>query len=67
MSRPSRNLMLMAALCWVAPASAQHITMDAPPHAKGCPNAGTAQAVVISSDETASGIPVSPSRRTFFP
>ena len=70
MRRHLRNLLWMMALCWVAPASAQQIVAEVQPEqweSGGCPNAQEARQIIISSDEAVGEVPVSASRRAFFP
>ena len=72
MRRHLRNLLWMAALCWVAPASAQQIVaeVEAAPQwdPSGCPEEQAArQKIIITSDEAVGEVPVSASRRAFFP
>ena len=71
MSRPSQKLMIMAAVCWVAPASAQQIVAEVQPQqweSGGCPEERAArQKIIISNDEAMGEVPVSASRRAIFP
>ena len=70
MKKPFRNLLLLAALCWVAPASAGQRLTEADLdqwHDEGCPHAQDAGAVVIASDAAVGEVPVSPAARAFFP
>ena len=71
MRRHLRNLLWMMALCWVAPASAQQIVAEVQPQqweSGGCPEEQAArQKIIISSDEAVGEVPVSASRRAFFP
>ena len=68
MANPFRNLLMMAALCWVAPASAQQRTLDsAHPQAPGCPGAQKPQVMLIASDGGLGEVPISAGRRAFLP
>ena len=63
MPRHLRNLLLIAALCWVAPVSAQAVHSDA----SECPYAKAARAEVVIADVAPGEVPVSPGRRVFLP
>ena len=63
MPRLSRNLLLIAALCWVAPASAG-ISASAD---VACPSADAQRQIVVLTDEAPGGVPVSASSRTLLP
>lgn len=65
-----RNLLLLAALCWVAPASAgQHLTPAELEqwHEDGCPSEREAQPIVIAGDVSLDEVPVSAARSAFLP
>ena len=62
MRRPSRNLLLIAALCWVAPASAEFTNSD-----DGECQAGASQSVVVLADTAPGEVPVSPGGRALLP
>jgi hypothetical protein len=55
-----RNLLLLAALCWVAPASAGQQAAD-----ETCPNAGSP--VAMTAEGGAGAVRVSDSGRAFLP
>ena len=61
-----RNLLLVAALCWVAPASAGQPDFGQS-HPEGCPYAQQARAIVIAGDAGLGEVPVSSARRAFLP
>ena len=63
MPRLSRNLSLIAALCWVAPAAAQLSSSDD----GDCPHAQTSRQVVLIADDEPGGIPISAGRRALLP
>lgn len=63
MPRLSRNLLLIAALCWVAPASAE-LTVSGDGE---CPNAKVSRQIVILDDAAPGDVPVSAGRRTLLP
>ena len=63
MRRHSRNLLLIAALCWVAPASAEFTNPDD----EGECHAGASQSVVILADNAPGEVPVSAGRRALLP
>jgi hypothetical protein len=69
MARHIRNLLMMAALCWVAPVSAQ----QPPPAARepllggGCPHAQRGGEVIVVSEEALGEAPVSAGFRAFMP
>ena len=63
MLKHSRKLLLLAALCWVGPASAEFATVNE----DECPYAHGPQAVVISSSASVSEIPVSAAERAYYP
>jgi hypothetical protein len=62
MRRHSRNLLLIAALCWVAPASAEFTNPD-----EGECHAGESQTVVVLADTAPGDVPVSAGRRALLP
>jgi hypothetical protein len=62
MWRHSRNLLLIAALCWVAPASAGSSASGD----DGCPDANRRQ-IVILADQAPGDVPVYAGRRTLLP
>lgn len=59
----SRNLLLVAALCWVAPASAQ---LSGPADDE-CPDAKASRQIVILADTAPGDVPVSERRRALLP
>jgi hypothetical protein len=61
-----RNLLLVAALCWVAPASAGPADL-LQTHPEGCPYAEQAREIVIAGDAGLGDVPVSSARRAFLP
>ena len=67
MLRHSRNLLVMAALCWVAPVSAQQLSVEEP-HSHGCSSAGQAGTLVILAEESPGEMaPLSAGRRALLP
>ena len=62
MRRHSRNLLLIAALCWVAPASAEFTNPD-----DGECHAGASQSMVVLADAPPGEVPVSAGRRALLP
>lgn len=62
MWRHSRNLLVIAALCWVAPASAEFANPD-----EGECHAGASQSVVNLADTAPGDVPVSAGRRALLP
>lgn len=68
MARHIRNLLMMAALCWVAPVSAQQSAAEATPvHKSGCPDARPAGEVVVVSEQALGEVPISAGLRAFMP
>jgi hypothetical protein len=63
MPRLSRNLLLIAALCWVAPASAQLAASED----EVCPNARVSRQVVIITEDVFGGVPISQGARALLP
>lgn len=63
MPRLSRNLLLIAALCWVAPASAQLVASDD----EDCPDKGASRQVVIITDNAPGGVPIAQGARALMP
>ena len=74
MLKYSRKLLLLAAICWVGPLSAQQIPSEPEPepepeqwHSQGCPHERS-QAVAISGSDAVGEVSVfDASRRAFFP
>ena len=64
MPRLSRNLLLIAALCWVAPASAEFASTGAE---EDCPHSRGARQVIILDEAAIGGIPVAAGRRALLP
>ena len=68
MARHIRNLLMLAALCWVAPVSAQHSAVeDEQVHKSGCPDAQHAVEVVVVSEQALGEVPISAGLRAFMP
>ena len=68
MARQIRNQLMMAALCWVAPVSAQQTPADMEqPHGAGCPDAQRNTQVIIVSEDALGEVPISAGRRAFMP
>lgn len=68
MTRHIRNLLMMAALCWVAPVSAQQVTAEAEQlKAGGCPQAMQSGEVIVVSEEALGEAPTSAGFRAFMP
>jgi hypothetical protein len=70
MLKHSRKLLLLAALCWVGPLSAQQHPPASEParwHSKGCPHE-RAEAVALSGSDAVGEVSVfDTNRRAFFP
>jgi hypothetical protein len=64
MLKHSRKMVLLVALCWVVPASAEQQPNGS---AGDCPYAEEAQLVVIAGDDGFGEVPVDTRRRAFFP
>ena len=68
MARHIRNLLMMTALCWVAPVSAQQLTAEREPHLSGgCPHAHQGGEVIVVSEEAIGEAPISAGFRAFMP
>jgi hypothetical protein len=70
MARHIRNLLMIAALCWVAPVSAARFSPAEPyhVHVSGCPDAARqAQQIVIVSEAPLGEVPLSAAHRAFMP
>jgi len=69
MARHIRNLLMLAALCWVAPVSAQQPPpAESEPHLSGgCPHAKPGAEVVIVSEQALGEVPISAGLRAFMP
>ena len=63
MLKYSRRLLLLAALCWVGPASAEYATVNE----DECPFEHGAQAIVISSSSTVGEVPILAAERAYYP
>ena len=64
MPRLSRNLLLIAAFCWVAPAAAAQLTSG---DEGDCADAQSSRQVVLIADDEPGGIPISAGRRALLP
>jgi len=68
MARQIRNLLMMAALCWVAPVSAQQPPAESESHLSGgCPHANQGAEVVVVSEQALGEVPISAGLRAFMP
>ena len=65
MPRHVRNLLLLGALCWVAPVSAQRVPA-AEHHGSGCPYAHASADLKAQSGDEAGGLPLF-GRNAFLP
>lgn len=64
MLKHSRKMLLLIALCWVVPASAEQQPAGSTDE---CPEARKAQLVVIAGDGGIGEVPLDTRRRAFFP
>ena len=63
MPKHSRKLLLLTALCWVGPASAEYAAVNE----DECPYSQGPQAVVISSSTSVGEVPISAAERAYYP
>ena len=63
MLRHKRKLLLVAALCWVGPASAEYASVNE----DECHFAPSPRSVVFSSSASVGEVPISAAERAYFP
>ena len=63
MLKHSRKLLLLAALCWVGPASAEYATVNE----DECPFSHGARAIVVSGSASVGEVPISVAERAYYP